>query len=332
MRPKSCIITGGTGAVGPAIARAFQEVGYAVTVASRTAPAKGALPEGARHAHLDVAEDGSYGALYDGVDVVVHLASLLHNNHPGESLRPAYERVNVAGTRKVMQHARAGGVRRVIVASSISVYGYDRGELLTEASEPHPDTLYGQTKLEAEKVALDSTDGSGQQLATVVRLSAVYGPGMKGNYMTLLHALARGRFVPIGPGNNARTLVHSEDVARAILLVAESQEAAGQTYNVTDGEVHSLREILEAMCVALERPFPRAFLPVGLVRGGAIPADLLLKVAGSPRRISTLLDKYLEDVRVSGKRLSADLGFAPRFNLTTGWQNTVSRLRESGEI
>lgn len=332
MTPKSCIITGGTGAVGPVVAQAFQEVGYAVTVASRSAAAGLPFRPGVSYAELDVTNPSSFGSLFDGADVVVHLASLLHVNNPGDSLRADYERVNVGGTRSVMAAARAGGVRRVVVASSISVYGYDRGEMLTELSEPRPDSLYGRTKLEAERVALGFSGSAGAKLATVLRLPAVYGAGMKGNYMTLLHALAKGRFVPIGPGKNARTLIHAKDAARAALLTAESTEAAGRIYNVTDGEVHSLHSVLEAMCGALGRPFPSFALPVALVRAGAVPADFLLKIAGSPKRVTTLLEKYLEDVRVSGQRFSTELGFLPQFDLNSGWKDAVDRLRASGDL
>jgi nucleoside-diphosphate-sugar epimerase len=326
------MITGGTGAVGPAVAQAFQEVGYNVTVASRNATSGALRMPGVTYAELDVTEAKSFGSLFQDATVVVHLASLLHINNPRESLQADYERVNVGGTRTVMEVARAHGVRRVIVASSISAYGYDRGEILTENSEPRPDSLYGRSKLAAEKVALAFTDESGAPLATVLRLSAVYGAGMKGNYMTLLHALAKKRFIAIGPGGNARTLVHAQDVARAILLTAESDEAAGQIYNVTDGEVHALQSVIEAMCDALGRPTPRLALPIALVRTGAFPADLLLRIAGSPKRISTLLDKYLEDVRVSGQKLAQQLGFSPRFDLKAGWKDTVDRLRASGDL
>lgn len=332
MTPKRCIITGGTGAVGPAVAQAFQEAGYAVTVASRSATSSSVGRPGVSSAQLDVTDPRSFGPLFEGADVIIHLASLLHVNNPGESLRADYERVNVEGTRSVVAAAQAGGARRVLFASSISVYGYDRGEMLTESSEPRPDSLYGQTKLEAERVALGFADGTGAKLATVLRLPAVYGAGMKGNYRTLLHALAKGRFVPIGPGKNARTLIHAKDAARALLLTAESPEAAGRIYNVTDGEVHSLHSVLEAMCGALGRSFPSFTLPVALVRAGAVPADILLKIAGSPKRITTLLEKYLEDVRVSGERFSTELGFSPRFDLNSGWKDAVDHLRASGEL
>ncbi len=327
-----CIITGGTGAVGPAVALTFREAGYDVTVASRRAPTEGLVPEGVRYARVDVTDPDSFGGIFEGADVVVHLASLLHINSPGEALRAEYERVNVGGTKRVVEAARTGGVRRVVLSSSIAVYGYDRGETVDESSEPHPKTLYGQTKLEAEAMAHQSVSAGGEPLVTVLRLPAVYGAGMRGNYMTLLHALSRRRFIPIGPGENMRTLIHASDASRAILLAAESTHGAGGTYNVTDGAFHSLHEILQAMCTALGRSYPAVSVPVGLARATATPADMLLKVAGSSKRVSTLLDKYLEDVRVSGRRFAEEFGFQPHFDLDSGWADTVARLRERGEL
>jgi len=67
-------------------------------------------------------------------------------------------------------------------------------------------------------------------------MAAIYGPRMKGNYPRLVKALSRGIFIPVGKGDNRRTLVHEEDAVRAAVLAAQHPRAAGRVYNVSDGQ------------------------------------------------------------------------------------------------
>src|SRR4030067_282119 len=201
-----------------------------------------------------------------GVDAIVHMAALLHIVNPPPEMREKYERVNVGGTATVIEAAIKAGVRRVVLFSTIAVYGRAEGCVLNEMSLTHPDTFYAQTKLAAERLVLNSRGAGGQPLGTVLRLSAVYGSRIKGNYERLTHALARHRFIPIGSGLNRRTLVYDKDVGRAAALSVNHPAAAGQVFNVIDGTFHAVSEIIESICSALGRKPPRMPLPFGPAR------------------------------------------------------------------
>src|SRR5690606_37394785 len=135
------------------------------------------------------------------------------------------ERINVTGTSVVVQAAVAEGVQRLVLLSTIAVYGKGRRQVIDETWTPTPDTLYGETKLAAEQIALAARRPDGSPLATVLRAAAVYGPRIKGNYRTLIEAIDRRRFVPIGPGTSRRTLVFDEDLAAAIELALTHDRA-----------------------------------------------------------------------------------------------------------
>ncbi|MCJ7663527.1 MAG: SDR family oxidoreductase, partial [Desulfobacterales bacterium] len=126
------------------------------------------------------------------------MAALLHIVNPPPELREKYERVNVGGTAMIADAAIKAGVKRVVLFSTIAVYGQAEGQVLNEQSPTHPDTFYAQTKLSAERIVLNARVADGQPLGTVLRLGAVYGSRIKGNYERLTHALARHRFIPIG--------------------------------------------------------------------------------------------------------------------------------------
>jgi len=84
-----------------------------------------------------------------------------------------------------------------------------------------------------------------------LRLSAVYGARVKGNYRRLVGALARGCSYRSATGAISGRWSTSADVARAVLLAARHPKAAGRVYNVSDGRVHQVSEVLAAICEAL---------------------------------------------------------------------------------
>jgi len=333
IEPQLVLVTGATGALGPRVVAALHEAGYAMRTLSLDTPASRLLPGAIEMRLGDITERAAVTVAMQGVEGVVHMAALLHIVNPSPALRTQYERVNVEGTRVVVEAARKAGVQRLVFFSTIAVYGYGQGRLLTEDSIPHPDTFYAETKLAAEQIVLAARRADGQPLGVVLRLGAVYGARIKGNYQRLVHALARNRFLPIGKGENRRTLVYDKDVARAVLLAVQHPAAAGRVYNVTDGELHTVNEINQAICTALGRKPPGLYLPVTPVR---VAAGLVEDAASLLRRSSPIgratIDKYTEDVAVDGQRIQTELGFRPAYDLTTGWVDAVHEMQRQGSL
>jgi UDP-glucose 4-epimerase len=268
-----------------------------------------------------------------GVEAVVHLAALLHIVNPAAELRNQYERINVGGTATVVEAAIRANVKRVVLFSTIAVYGDSGGQVLDEETQPKPNTFYEQTKLDAEHIVLNAKDSLGQPIGTVLRLAAVYGSRIKGNYRQLLKALAKGCFIPLGNGRNRRTLVYDKDVARAAVLAVGHPSAAGKVFNVSDGKFHCMNDIIASMCKALDTNTPRFSLPVGPVR---LAAGMVEDVARIIRRKAPIqratIDKYTEDMAVDSRRIQKDLKFVPKFDLVNGWTETVREMRLSGEL
>jgi len=319
------LVTGGTGAVGPALVERLIDEGLRVRVLSRGARPL-PWPDGTVDVVSgDVADRAVVRRAMEGAEWVFHLAAHLHVAPAGPTVAPIFERVNVEGTRVVAEEAARGGVRRLVFFSTISVYGPTGPEGADEDTPPRPDTLYAETKLRAEDVVVRSAQGSGDLTTSVLRLAAVYGPRVRGNYERLARALGRSWFVPPGPGLNHRTLVHERDVAQAALLAARSPAAVGRLYNVTDGRVYRLRDVLAAMAAALGRSAPRVFVPYTLARAGAGVGDLILRATGREPQLAPLLAKYGEDVAVRADRIQQELGFRPDFDLDSGWRDALGR-------
>jgi UDP-glucose 4-epimerase len=267
-------------------------------------------------------------------DVVFHLAAKLHLNNPGPKSESEYNRINVEGTRSLVEAAQINNISRLIFFSTISVYGSGRPDvMLDESSPPFPQTLYAKTKFEAEHIVLGARKkNSNEPLGVVLRLAAVYGHRVKGNYARLVKALRKGWFLPVGSGLNRRTLVHEKDVLSAALLAAEHPRAPGQIYNVTDGKTYTFNEILAAICHALGRRPPRLALPVAPLVSLAGLVGKVCELGGrnSPFGSETI-KKLVEDVTVSGKKLQRELGFDPQFDLSAGWKETVHKMFERSD-
>ena len=135
-------------------------------------------------------------------------------------------------------------------------------------------------------------------------------------------------FIPIGNGLNRRTLVYDKDVGRAAALAVSHPAAAGRVFTVTDGGFHTLNEIIESICSALGRKPPWLSLPVG-------PARTLIgliekgshAIGIKPPVTKAIIDKYTEDIAVDGRLIQKELGFVPRYDLKTGWEETIREMQ-----
>jgi nucleoside-diphosphate-sugar epimerase len=332
-QPERVLVTGATGAVGPRVVAALCEVGYRVRALAIQALEPKLLPEGVEVVVGDITDRRVVDSAMSDVQAVVHLAALLHILRPEPAVRPEYERVNVGGTEAVVAAAQQRGVERVVYFSTIAVYGCQSGSILTEDTEPQPDTLYAETKLAAERIVASALRTDGQPLGTVLRMGAIYGARIKGNYRRLLVSLARGRFIPVGNGRNRRTLIYDRDAARAVVLALQHPATPGQVFNVTDGQFHTLNEILTAMCQALQRRPPRWSIPVTPVRVVAEMMDDTFRLLGQKAPVArATVNRYIEDVAVDGQRFQCACGFRPAYDLESGWREVVADMKRAGAL
>ena len=309
---RTAFVTGATGVVGPVLVRRLLADGWTVRALVRRADAP--LPAGTVAVVGDLDDAAALARGVEGAEAVVHLAALLHVVDPPPDLDALYTRVNVDGTRRLIAAAAAAGVARVVFASTINVYGPSRGGApWTEESATCPDSAYAQTKLDAEALVRALPVG------VVLRLAAVVGPGMKGNYPALQRMLGAGLRVLPGNGANRRTLVHVSDAAAAFALAAAGGVPPG-TYNLTDGRVHSFDALVRSLQAAAGRVPGVYYVPAAPVRAVLDLPAAAARVVG--RRFSgpALVDKLVEDIAVSGERLAVASAFRPSVDvLAHGW-------------
>lgn len=204
-------------------------------------------------------ELGDYSKInFTDVQIVYHLAGVAHDLFSDKN---KYIELNIHATLKLAKIAAKSGVSRFVYVSSVKAEdksnnnsGYNHLNMNTFSG------LYGQTKRQAEKLLLKLAAESSMDVS-IVRPSLVYGPHMKGNLRDMYLAIEKGWFPPLPKVNNRRSLVHIDDLVRAIIFIASDQRTKGEIYVVSDGLPHSSREIYEAMCFVLNKPIPSWGIP-----------------------------------------------------------------------
>jgi len=270
---------------------------------------------------------------------VFHLAGKVHALSEVTQDAAEYFRINTEGTRHLLDAAKTAGVRRFVFFSSIKAMSREgASEAIdrdgasrpwTEADCLEPDTPYGRSKLEAEKLVLG---GDYVSEPVVLRLCLVYGAGAKGNIDKMLQAISRNRFPSLPEVGNRRSMVHVQDVIQAALLAAVKPRAIGQVFIVSDGRAYSTRQIYEWMCRALDRPNPRWTVPLWLLRGLSRSGDLIGRMRA--RRFmfdSDTLAKLLGSSWYSSQKIESLLGFQPAWNLEQTMPEMVADMRQRRE-
>ncbi len=279
--------------------------------------------------HADLARIETIEGKCVNAETVFHLAGYAHAGDANDPAAAAiHESVTVNGTRALLREAQRAGVRRFIFVSSTKAMGEGAADCLDETHIPQPATAYGRAKLAAEDL-VHAAGRSGLEVC-VLRLPLVYGRDSKGNISRMMAAIDRGRLPPLPNLPNKRSMVHVDDVSRALLLAAERAEAVSQTYIVTDVEVYSTRRIYTAICRALGRSVPSWAVPATALRLGALAGDVITRVRGKPFFLnSEILEKLTGSAWYSSDKIRRELGFRSQQSLESALPQMVARYREA---
>ncbi len=297
------VVTGAAGFIGSQLADAALQAGHTVVgidsltdyydVRLKQRALDPLLPQsGFRFVNADL-QTADLAELLDGADVVFHQAG-----QPGVRLSwsagfPDYVGRNILATQRLLEAAKAAGLRRFVNASSSSVYGNAATYPTSETALPQPHSPYGVTKLAAEHLC--SLYAANWGVPTVsLRYFTVYGPRQRPDMgMNRFFAAAmRGNPLPIfGDGEQVRDFTYVGDIIAANLAAAEADIAPGTVVNVAGGGSITVNELI----------------------------DLLGRTVGRPLEIDRLPEQP-GDVRVTG-------GTIDRARQLLGWEPTVG-IRE----
>jgi dihydroflavonol-4-reductase len=296
------LVTGATGFVGAAVARALGAAGWQVRVLVRSGSNRSNLQSPAWDVvEGDLADLKSLERALEGCTGLFHVAA---DYRLGVRDPTQLYRTNVEGTRHILSAARTAGVPRVVYTSSVATIGIPSdgspGEERTPVAESHMIGHYKRSKYLAEEVARDAAR-TGMSVV-IVNPSTPVGPGDIKPTPTgqLVLDAASGRMPAyVDTGLN---IVHVDDVAAGHLLAFE-RGRAGERY-ILGGEDMTLQMILGQIARLVGRAPPRIRLPYAAVLPVAYLAEGFAKISGRSGRVT------LEGVRMSRKRMFFSSGKA----------------------
>jgi UDP-glucose 4-epimerase len=264
------LVTGGGGFIGSNLARALVERGDDVRVLDNFSTGNRAnLAELANELEIVEGELRSYERVHAatrGVEVVFHQGAL--PSVPRSVQDPlTTSAVNVEGTLNVLLAARDEGIRRVVFASSSSVYGNSDELPRVETQNPDPISPYGVSKLAAERYCVSFARV--YPLETVaLRYFNVFGPNQDptSQYAAVvprfITAIADGQAVPIyGDGEQRRDFTYVANVVEANLLATDARDVNGKVLNIATGRATTVNELADAIGAMLGLPVERELSP-----------------------------------------------------------------------
>lgn len=280
---RKIVVTGASGFVGHALARRLHCEGEQVLGICRSDGNFG-FPV-AKMPSFD--DPGALAESLNGADAVVHCAARAHQmQDTAEDPLSAFRKINRDMTLSVARQSAERGVSRFVFLSTIKVNGEStsgRGPFTPDESA-HPEDPYGFSKFEAEQGLIELASETGMEVV-IIRPPLVYGPGVKGNFASMIKLVDRGLPLPLGAVHNKRSLVALENLVDLIITCTYHPAAANEVFLASDGDDLSTTELLRAVAVAMGKPSRLVPLPSGLLTAGA---TILGKKAVARRLLDSL--------------------------------------------
>ncbi len=322
------LITGATGLLGSHIAEQLAAAGEPVRALVRPTSDTQLLDKlGIEKAIGDVADPDSLGDALEGVERVYHAAARVGDWGPWRE----FVSVSINGTRNMLDAARRAGVKRFLHISSISAYGHPDGEgLVLDESAPlgvnlHKWSYYSRAKAQAERLAWNAYE-RGDVPLTVVKPSWLYGERDRASMPRLIRAIRAGKGKLIGDGENRLNLVYAGNEAEGCILAATSENALGESYNLSNDGIITQKEYLNkiAECVGAN-PVTKK-VPYKVAYGAAFMMELFGHMFGKKK--PPLVTRY--SVWLIGRRCffscekaRKELGWQPRVSYDEGIRRSV---------
>lgn len=322
-------VTGASGFIGNNLTHYLSDHGHHVIALARSAENARAL-NGRRVIGrvADVTDQESLKTAFNDVEAVIHLAALFTNP---ECTWSDYYRVNVEGTKNVLELAMQSGVQRVVHCSTVGVAmgtGSPPYSEITPYSPPGWDK-YETTKCEGEKLALDFHHTHGLPIV-VIRPAQVYGPGdtRKAKFYRMVK-----RGIIVNPGKTLKHLIYIEDLCRAFEMALVSDDAVGKIFIIAGDKTIALADLVGVVADELDVPPPRIRLPATPITWMCALTESICNLINiKPPLYRRSMDFFTKSVEFDVTHARTLLGFRSKVDVSTGVSRTAAWYRENGLI
>jgi len=317
-RYRKIFITGALGFVGRALSAAYRELGTQTCGLDVRADASANVVAG------DVSRPEEWQDILAGCDLVIHTAAIVTNNVAREEAW----RVNVLGTRRVLDAAIKAGVRRFVHVSSLAAMRFNTEDQADESAPVMPTgNPYVDTKIASEQVIL-AAHSAGEINCTIIRPADIYGPNSRPWTLIPVQMIKKGLFLLPAHGQGIFRAIYIDDLVNGIMLAAEKDAGIGQIF-ILGGEI----------ATTCENFFGHYYRMLGKRGPRVTSTSAAIAIAETGRMIFKLLGKPTELGRgamemlskkntVSNQKAHDLLGWHLQVNLEEGMRRTEVWLRE----
>lgn len=318
---KTVLITGASGFVGRILIHTLLNFDYNIKTVTR-------LQQGSLHEFpckncetFTIEESKTDLGLMDAmsnVDTVIHLAARVHvMDDPESNLLAAFRKVNVEGTKRLVELAIAAKVKRFIFISSLHVNGAVSSDYpFSEKDKLNPSSPYAISKWEAEQYLNEVAKKTDMEIV-IIRPPLVYGPGVKANFLSLLKLTKTGLPLPVGLLRSKRSMIGVNNLVDFIICCIEHPKAADETFLISDDDDISTKELFVKLIKLFgKRPL---LLP--------IPPKILY-ILGSLLGKKAIVDRLCASLQVDITKAKTLLNWKPIQTLEDGFKETVERYKK----
>ncbi|MBV9942330.1 MAG: NAD-dependent epimerase/dehydratase family protein [Solirubrobacterales bacterium] len=325
-------MTGATGFIGGHLARRLLREGYRVRCLVRESSDTSLLEAlGAELARGDLTDARSLTAAARGCRFVLHCGALVSDWATINEIK----RINVDGTRNVLEASTLASAERFVHVSTTDVYGYPGRRGVDEHHRPAGfSNWYAETKRAAEAEVRRVEQGRDLNVV-ILRPATVYGPRSEDVVGDMAQAMRRRQMLLVDGGRAVAGLLYIENLVDAAVLTLRSDAGLGEAFNLTDGLDITWRRFLADLAEGLGYPEPRWSVPYGVAFGIAFGLEYGYRFLRRTARINTrpLLSRQAvhvlgRDQDFSNRKARETLGWAPRVSYQDGLAATIKWLRE----
>ncbi|PKH87989.1 NAD-dependent epimerase/dehydratase family protein [Colwellia sp. Bg11-28] len=306
MNKKKVLITGANGFVGSCLCKTIND---SCTIVKQVRKIDKNKLSKSREIELNINGETDWFSHLVGIDTIVHLASIAHNN--SDDLKILNE-VNVNGTDHLGKQAAKAGVRRFIFISSIGVLGCDTTgkKIFDDSSIVSPHSQYTQSKFAAENALLKIADETDLEVV-IIRPVLVYGKNAPGNFGKLVNLINKVPVLPFGFCNNKRSFISVDNLSNFISVCIEHPKAKNEIFCISDGVDISIKEFTKGIAKGLDKRLLQFPVP-----------NFIFKLLGKLTGKQAQVDQLVGDLQVNSSRARNLLNWNPPFTMA----DTFSRL------
>ena len=325
---KHILITGATGFIGKWLTRALVERGHHCRCLVRDISRLNGLQDLQVEVERgDLLDSAVLDSAVQDVDTIYHLAAQGHVSATSKEAEKRFFKVNVEGSRMLVERAAHAGVRRFIHFSSTAAMGLPgQGSYIDETEQCNAKTPYQQSKYGSENVVLEVGRHS-QMEVIVLRPCMVYGPGATDQFLKLCKLAKKGLFWQLGRNPSLMPMVHVSDVVQAAVLALE-KGAGGRIYLIASDWSESTDDIRRLILRSLGVQRPHIVLPAALAKHGAFLFETIARLLGvEPPITRNNIESTMANRVFSVEKAKVELGYVPHVSIDKGISETVAWYR-----